>query len=185
MKTYLTRSIIAALAGLALVCSANALTLTIGDSSYLGYFDPTTPPGGAAGEVQGINILNDKPTGYVTPLSAIQNGEKDYNRQNSSLPGPFTEAVATGSFKQDNSNTSVNAGGSFLYVLAKYGNAGYVWYFPSGSPTSFTVPSTGGGNGLSHTSAFNSTPRVPDGGSTIALLGLGLALLAIVRRKLA
>jgi len=75
---------------------------------------------------------------------------------------------------------------SFLYISGKFGPGQHIWYFPNGAPLSFTMPATSGFGGLSHTSGFGLVVgRVSDGGSTVALLGLGLALLGIARRKLA
>ena len=79
----------------------------------------------------------------------------------------------------------------FQYVLAKYDgpNAGYVlFYLPTFGNTIPAKPdnfwSTSGQYDISHLTRFNATTTVPDGGTTLGLLGLGLMGLSYVRRRL-
>lgn len=74
----------------------------------------------------------------------------------------------------------------YQFVLAKFGNTSWVWELTSGE--TFVVPQqfngvSNTGNGISHYSVFNkTTTRVPDGGTTIALLGMSLLGLGGARR---
>jgi hypothetical protein len=73
----------------------------------------------------------------------------------------------------------------FTFILAKYGNGADAGqhsdvYFVNGHVGEFTGLPTAG---LSHVSYFGGG-SVPDGGATVALLGLGLAALALIRRKI-
>jgi hypothetical protein len=104
--------------------------------------------------------------------------------------GALPSTTETGHLKQDNANTTFDLGvGGFTYLIGKYDaeNAGmYVWYV-AGLTGTVTMPadSTGfnGQQGLSHSIAYGPGTSVPDGGSTIALLGGALVLLAGISRR--
>ena len=71
----------------------------------------------------------------------------------------------------------------YEYVLGKYGNNAYLFYIAD--LTGFVqLPGKLGGKGLSHQVAFDSDRiNVPDGGTTVALLGLAFVGLEIARRR--
>ena len=80
----------------------------------------------------------------------------------------------------------VNLGaGGFLYLFAKYDGPNYgseVWYV-GGLTGIITIPATAGGYGLSGWTLFNpGGTNVPEGGSTIAFLGLALTAAELLRR---
>jgi hypothetical protein len=177
MKSYLTRSIFAALASVVLTCAASALQIS--DDRYLGRFAPPQPSG-AADERTNTQYLIDLFNNDVSSLTF--NGRTFVEGNGSAIPFPAPDLTANGSTEQS-PGFNVNMDGA-VYLLAKYGSTvAHVWYV-SGLASS-TLPDLGQSLGLSHVTRFGSTPRVPDGGSTIAFLGLGLALLAVARRKLA
>ena len=74
--------------------------------------------------------------------------------------------------------------------LGKFGNESWVWELTAGE--TFAIPQTysdqdNEGGGLSHYSVFNkgtTTTRVPDGGTSIALLGMALIGLGGARKVL-
>jgi hypothetical protein len=73
---------------------------------------------------------------------------------------------------------------SFYYVLTKWGNGGSgtdtaLHYITAGEVLSFDPTF---GNGLSHYCIWRGPANVPEGGSTLILLGAGLGLLAVGRR---
>ena len=87
--------------------------------------------------------------------------------------------------------TDVAAG--YEFVMAKYNGpqGGWVLWFINGSAATLPAnsaplwmnPADQAGLGLSHYTVFN--PRsVPDGGTTLALLGLALGGIALIRRRL-
>ena len=73
--------------------------------------------------------------------------------------------------------------GLYTYLFAKYdGYGSEVWYVGRLSGV-ITIPSLGGGCALTEWTLFGpGVPAVPDGGSTVMLLGAALAALAIGRR---
>jgi hypothetical protein len=86
--------------------------------------------------------------------------------------------------------TSVGAG--WDYVMAKYNgpNGGWVLWYIGGNAV--TLPATsddmwenpsGEGFAISHYTTFNRTTTVPDGGTTLALLGVALGGLGLIRRR--
>jgi hypothetical protein len=75
----------------------------------------------------------------------------------------------------------------YSFILAKYGASApggqqSLVYYVNGHIGEFTLPVT---QGLSHVTYFGGGTSVPDAGASIALLGLGLLVLAAIRRKLA
>lgn len=178
MKTYLTRSIIAALASVVITCAASALVL--GPSNLVGNWNPGSD----------YNTASDAKIASQA-LVTWYNGGTNAN----TLPGDTLFTLAPTSLgalpptvpdgtKVDTSGPVDFNGSLTTYLVGKYGNVAYLFYL--GGSGTWTLPSKleGVQQGLSHYVAFGRT-SVPDGGSTIALLGLGLALLAIARRKLA
>jgi hypothetical protein len=143
---------------------ANAI-LAMGESQTQ---PASTPPG--------VNCSNDQlPCEYRT-------GDNTYS------------GTVSGGFKQETNPTVLTAAAlTSEYFLAKYDgpNAGYVLFNTADwiAAGNTTVPSNGStiwdsrGSGLSHYSYFGTT-SVPDGGTSLILLGAALAGLGIVRRRL-
>ena len=86
------------------------------------------------------------------------------------------------------STVDINLGtGGFEYLLAKYDGpnfGGEVWYV-GGLTGTVTIPAFGDKYGISLSALFEpgSPPKVPDGGSTVVLLGVALTGLAGIRAK--
>lgn len=184
MKTSVTRTVIAVVAVLAIASLSNALTLTTASSSYVGHVKDGIP-----------SNLTDE-AGYINALITLGAGagqtvigSETYDRLGSSLAGPFDPAVVAGAVKSDRTpaqGSSIDANG-FEYVLGKYDGdkaGSLVWYVAGGFSGEVTLPALFGQYELSHISLFNASPRVPEGGSTITLLGLVLGILALVRRQI-
>jgi VPDSG-CTERM motif len=179
------------IAAIAIACASiglapKASALTFGDANDLG------------------QVLNGIPSGdafrtiYVNHLIAMAPGTTDtadgqtYVRSTNN-PGPGFPNYTTAVFAHNGTGTSIDLGDGTLYcyLFAKYDgpNAGSeVWYVGDLSGV-ITIPATGlaGQNyGLSGWTLFscdNGGGRVPEGGSTIALLGLALAGVELLRRK--
>ncbi len=82
----------------------------------------------------------------------------------------------------------------FDYAVLHYGSGmggtpsgGEEVFFLNGA-TSFTFPANGSGQngfgGFSSLTLFEGTPSVPDGGSTLLLLGVALSAFGLVRAKM-
>jgi hypothetical protein len=117
---------------------------------------------------------------YLEPMSG--------NKFRTYLTGSYDAAVVpiVDYLKYDTETPAPITG--YQFVLGKFGNESWVWEISSNE--TFTLPSSysdedNKGGGLSHYSVFNkTTTRVPDGGTSIALLGMALLGLGGVRKAL-
>lgn len=102
-----------------------------------------------------------------------------------SYDAPVVELTGAVKFDTETPGTVSN----YQFVLGKYGLTSWVWELAPGEE--FTLPSkfkdkNNKGGGLSHYTVFNGTTRqVPDGGTSIALLGMALLGLGGIRKVLA
>jgi len=184
MRLLSTRNAFAALAAFALTCGANALTIT---------WNPVAPysPAVLFGD------HNDVP-GMLAAVNAVYPDAVEVYKKNSNGSEDFTfkdnyeGTVGTngGSIVHDAGDPFIT--GSQIFFLIKDGNASPNWflYDISGWNGTDTIEFNGffPTHSISHVSILaggSGDFRVPDGGSTVALLGLGLGLLAFARRKLA
>jgi hypothetical protein len=171
--------------------SANAVTnLALFDSHELGSIDPGVPPDAA--EVQGwINELR------VMSLNSSEsftfNGHTNTLNRSGNFTNPFAPAPtnvlasATGSFG-NTVTIDLSQYTGYTYLFAKYdaGNAGSeVWYVGDLTGT-ITFPGFWGQYGLSGWILFGGpgSGAVPDGGTTVMLLGAALGALGMARRFL-
>jgi hypothetical protein len=166
--------------------------LTYGDTNYLGLIDDGIPPS-ESNQVGYINNLNDLAAGD----GAITIGSETYDRIDSTLAGPFEDAVLAGAIKDDGLdevNNSTQQNGIYQYILGKYGGgavsgSSLVWYNADGFTGDITLPGTSGPGGaenfgLSHISLFNTTSTSVPVPATLLLLGLGLlGLGGVVNRR--
>jgi len=168
-----------ALFGALLAFSNNAKALTIGDAHELGFVNFGIPSGDA-----------DRLT-YVNHLIGMALGTSDkadgqtYFRSNNSF-GQLPPAVLTGHVNGTSTSINLGAGGTYLYLFAKYDGPNYgseVWYVGDLSGI-ITIPATAGGYGLSGWTLFGTAGSVPDGGTTVMLLGAALGALGMARRVL-
>ena len=166
----------AAFCAVMLAFSTNASALTIGDAQELGFVQFGIPSG------------DDARTTYVNHLIGMALGTSDvadgqtYFRSNNSF-SPLPTAV----FALNGTSTTIDLGsGLYTYLFAKYDGPNYgseVWYVGNLSGI-ITIPATGGGYGLSGWTLFGlgGGGQVPDGGTTVMLLGAALGALGIARR---
>lgn len=161
--------------------------LTYGDANYLGYINDGIPSGLSV-EVGYINNLN----GLAPGTDPVAIGTETYDRNDSTLPGPFDDAVVFGAIKDeavDDVNNSSQQGGIYQYILGKYDGPNYgslVWYNADGFTGNITLQGTAGtGNyALSHISFYNSsTSTSVPAPATLLLFGLGLLGLGFLNRK--
>jgi hypothetical protein len=186
IKTWVIATAFACMMGTLSHLSA-VTTLTIGDSRTLGIIDPNHPasPTASAGF---IDILLDPLQVPIPTLVPIQIGDNFYTRtSNDPLGGDYPDAVFADDL--EGQFDDINLGTGFLYLLAKYDgpNFGSVVWYVGGLTGLVDIPSTGGGFGISNTYLFNGVPSngVPDGGTTLMLLGSALAGLGALRRRFA
>lgn len=154
------------------------INLTIGDGHELGFVEFGIPSG------------DQDRTNYVNHLIGMALGTTDqalgqtFTRSNNDF-GPLPTAV----FALNGTGTSVDlgAGGLYTYLFAKYDGPNYgseVWYVGDLSGI-ITIPATAGGYGLSGWTLFGPGGNgVPDGGTTVMLLGAALGALSMARRYL-
>ena len=152
------------------------INLTIGDGHELGFVNFGIPSG------------DQDRTDYVNHLIGMGLGTQDdfqgqhFTRSNNNF-GPLSTAV----FHHNGTSTSINLGavGTYTYLFAKYDGPNYgseVWYVGDLSGT-ITIPATAGGYGLSGWTLFTTGGQgVPDGGTTVMLLGAALSALGMARR---
>ena len=173
----------AAFCAVMLAFSHNASALTIGDTQELGFVQFGIPSG------------DDFRTTYVNHLIGMALGTNDfadgqhYFRSNNNF-GSLPTAV----FALNGTSTTIDLGsGLYSYLFAKYDgpNAGSeVWYVGNLSGI-ITIPAfgltPGQHYGLSGWTLFGPgtpPPGVPDGGTTVMLLGAALGALGMARRFL-
>jgi hypothetical protein len=152
--------------------------------------------------VEGIPPANDAT--YLTDLLGVSLGGtgtgdgQTFHRSSNADPGDGSTANAHAFVQTD---PSIAAPGS-EYVVAHYGgknSISAVWYLGGNG---FDIPNDqnallaliGSGFGIQNDSlnggysgytVFGNTTNVPDGGATVALLGLGMLGVAAIRRKVA
>jgi hypothetical protein len=160
-----------------------SIDLTIGDQHELGQVQPATPEGDAA-ITQYVNFMIGLSLGgsdhvIIGPHKIlVTRSMNDFG----SSPGPATLALR-------GTGTTINLGTQGTYYLfAHYGGPGggfaEVWYVGNLNE-SISIPATGFGHGLSGWALFTAPGgALPDGGTTVMLLGAALGALGVVRRFL-
>jgi hypothetical protein len=166
---------------LALPFQASAILLTIGDADpyYLGSIRPGNP----AGQTDEEGYIDQLRT---QALSTLVTSDQQYTRSDNVF-GSLPAAEFAVKFAEATLENPFTLPDGFVYLLAKYGNDGtgqasHVWVI-SGLTGEISLPDTTG-EGLSHVTLFNKV-YVPDGGTTLLLLGAAMAGVAALRRKLA
>jgi VPDSG-CTERM motif len=174
-KLCVRLTLLAAWLGFALQASG----LTIGDIHDLGLISPNHPadPYSSAG-------YTDTLLGQPLGSGPTTIGPNQYTRTtNDPLGGVYPTAV----FSVDlGVSTSIDLGTGYQYLLAKYDGPNFgseVWYVGNLSGT-ISIPAFGSDEqyGLSHVYLYNPNGAVPDGGTTLLLLGTALSGLGLLRR---
>jgi hypothetical protein len=156
-----------------------SISLTIGDAHELGFVNFGIPSGDAERTAYVNHLI-----GMTTGTTDMADGQTYFRSNNAFSPLPQAVFALNGPGNQ----TSINLGtGLYTYLFAKYDGPNYgseVWYVGNLSGT-ITIPGTAGGYGLSGWTLFGpGTPGVPDGGTTVMLLGAALGALGMARRYL-
>jgi hypothetical protein len=152
---------------------ASALTLTVGDNRYLGQIIPGTDG-------------NAERTAYVNHMIGMNLGgfglfmNQVFNRSTNSF-GSLPTAV----FALNGTGTNISLGtGLYSYLFARYSAISYVWYVGNLSGNVQIPLLTGGGLLLGWTLFSVGGQGVPDGGTTVMLLGVAIGVLGMARRFL-
>jgi hypothetical protein len=147
-----------------------AQALSINSAGVVGTIDPGTPSSPAA-EIDYVNQLLSMGANSTVSFggNTYQTGANDFN------------GVVSAPVHSDESGNATGSG-AYTWVLAKYGNTD--WVFNIAALGGDVPADMGKGGGLSHWAGFGGSTTVPDGGATVALLGVGLVGLGMMRRKL-
>jgi hypothetical protein len=175
----------------AAVCAVMlAFTTNARADTTLGFFPDThvvgtIAPGAPADPADVATYIN-----FMTALAP--GGSGTFSGQNitrsTNLFGSLPTASATGAVSGTGVTIDLNALGTFTYLFAKYdgqNDLSQVWNI-SGLTGVITIPADGPlGYGLSGWILFGPTGgQVPDGGTTVMLLGAALGALGMARRFL-
>ena len=161
------------------------VTLT-GDSHVVGTVSPAAPADPQA-HADYINFLITMGTNTsVAHDFGGSEGIQNLYRTTNTF-GSLPTASATGAVSGTGTTIDLNALGTFTYLFAKYdgqNDNSVVWNI-AGLTGVITIPADGPlGYGLSGWILFGPTGTVPDGGTTVMLLGAALGALGMARRYL-
>ena len=165
----------AAICAVMLACShnANALTLTGGDDKFLGQIVPGTDG-------------NAERTAYVNHMIGMNRGSSGlfmsqiFKRSTNNFG-----ALPTAVFAQNGTGTNVSLGGGlYSYLFARYSGISLVWYVGNLSGNIKIPLITSGGLLMGWTLFSAGGQGVPDGGTTLMLLGTAFVALGMARRFL-
>jgi type II secretory pathway pseudopilin PulG len=176
------------LAGLPNAAQALNLNPDPSDPQYLGSLVPPEPASGPD-EEHYVNTLAQHAPGVFTDTWGGQT--YTYTRTANSCgtcPTAVFNSKNESPIENKNGTTTVNLGtGGFTYLLAKYdgpNGADAVWNI-QGLTGLVYIPFNAFGHDISHWSLFGGGGQgVPDGGTTVMLLGAALGTLGVVRRFL-
>ena len=161
------------------------VTLT-GDTHVVGTVSPAAPASPQA-HADYINFLITMATNTsVAHDFGGSEGIQNLYRTTNTF-GSLPTASATGAVSGTGTTIDLNALGTFTYLFAKYdgqNDNSVVWNI-AGLTGILTIPQNGPlGYGLSGWILFGPTGTVPDGGTTVMLLGAALGALGMARRYL-
>jgi hypothetical protein len=160
-----------------LAFSHNASALTIGDNQELGFVEFGIPSGDDFRTIYVNHLI-----GMALGTSDVADGQTYFRSNNDFGPLPQPAVLAL-----NGTGTTIDLGtGLYSYLFAKYDGPNYgseVWFVGNLSGI-ITIPATGGGYGLSGWTLFGpgGGGQVPDGGTTVMLLGAALGALGLARR---
>jgi hypothetical protein len=170
------------------VCAAmlaftqNASAVVINpDDQLVGTVSPGVPSNGddETAYVNTLISLAANTSNYLDPVTG-----QIYNRTAFDTTG-LPDAASPDKTDVTGGPITLTLDGTFTYILAKYDalQAGSEVWYVGGLSGDFTIPATFNGHGLSHYTLFGGG-GVPDGGTTVMLLGTALGALGMARRYL-
>ena len=197
MKTSNIRKWLAGLClGATLFSATGAQAVVIANNLLLGTIVPGTPAN-PANETEMVRFLvaalNTGTSGAVAyPGTEVNLGNNPDDPQTETytlwapaglgLPAPLPAAAGV---QTVTSNTTIDLGAlQYDYIVAKFGQDAEAFWI-GGLTGELTIPNlTGNQNALSGYTLINGRTSVPDGGATVALMGIALGGLSLGRRFL-
>lgn len=159
---------------------ARAIPLTFATSG-IGLYAPASSYNNNTDATTAVNLLITWYNGGANPSGG---GVTFTLQPGSGIPAPNLPSPATFGFTDETSPFDGFNPATYSYVLGKYGNVAYVFYIGNLGAGSYTLPATMDNLGLSHEIGLTAVrANVPDGGTTIALLGAGLVGLVFFQRR--
>ena len=155
-----------------------SITLAMGDAHELGFVNFGIP----SGDADRLNYVNH----LIGMALGTQNDAlgQHFTRSNNAF-SPLPQAVLAGHVNGTGTSVNLGVAGTYTYRFAKYDGPNYgseVWYVGDLSGI-ITIPATAGRYGLSGWTLFGTGGTgVPDGGTTVMLLGAALGALGMARR---
>ena len=180
--------------------STNAAALTINDAGVAGILEGqvasnTTNEATIANFILAMNanqVVTAPPVNGDTVNCSADQGTCEYKTGNNNFNGTVSGGTQVTS-NPGNPLSSVPAAFNSQYILAKFDgpNAGYVLFNTAAflAAGNTAIPGNGStiwsvqGSGLSHYTYFG-TQTVPDGGASLLLLGAGLGVVGMLRRRM-
>ena len=172
-----------------LAFSPNASALTIGDDHELGTILPGIPTGDAD-ITNYVNIMIGLGLGDSTTVGVPPNDNLITRSMHDFGPLPTAVLLLRHSAQSPpvpaDGTIDLGAGGVYTYLFAKYDgpNQGSEVWFVGDLSGIITIPLEWNGYGLSGWALFGPGVGVPDGGTTVMLLGAALGALGMARRFL-
>ena len=169
--------------------AAAVTNLNFNDTRDLGNVTPPEPADPTSEEHYVNTLINHASGTFQDTFGGVT---YTYNRKSTASCGTCPAAVFNSKVENPtvvNGKVSIDLGtGGFTYLLAKYdgpNGASEVWNLQGLSGT-ITIPGSLGMYGISHYTLFGpgDTSGVPDGGTTVMLLGAALGALGMARRYL-
>ena len=168
-------SICTAVCATFLALGHNASALGVGDSHELGFLWPGGPNGNQNNTTYVNHIL-----GMALNTFDIANGQIYFRSNNSFGSSP----TAVWALNGRGTTVNLGAGGVYTYLFASYSGLGAeVWYIGDLHGV-ITIPGIFNLCGLTKWTLFGDGGAVPDGGTTIMLLGAAVGVLGMARRAL-
>jgi len=188
MKLFKSLSLVAALT-CGLSTDAMAIGLTPGDADFSGSI-PGNPDANDVEDITGY--AGDLFLAYKADVGSVDNPA---TIESGGFAGSYSSTFDNEPLDPQDATITYTGGASIsgdpIYLLVKDGNHDPIWYIFDITDTwngIDTINLTGfwpQGGAISHVSIFSpGGSSVPDGGSSLALLGLGIMSLTMLRRKL-
>jgi hypothetical protein len=162
--------------------------LAFNDTRVVGTISPASPadPGDVVNYVNFmIGLTPGTSADFLAPPPPPNNVQ--HITRSTNLFASLPNALVAGAVSGGGTTIDLGAGGVFSYLFAKYdgkNDLSLVWYVGDLTGT-ITIPQLGPlGHGLSGWILFPPGSQVPDGGTTVTLLGAALGALGMARRFL-